>query len=288
MSDDLLERAARAMREESTPSVDDLAETRARLLASTSNKKTRRTNALRWVLPMAAAFAAGTALAATNGGLERAVHAVQSWLVEAPQQETPRAQKKRVATRSAQQTRSPIPAVAREPAVPVLPMAPAPPVVPASPIPSRPAVAEHAASDRMVVGAGERSAANHGQEEAGEEGRSGSKEPVSGAGDASRAEGTPAVSAPSPDLALYREAHRAHFVAHDYADSLSLWNAYLARFPSGIFTLEARYNRAICLVRLGRKQEAELALRPFAEGQVKGAYRQNEARSLLDALTKNP
>jgi hypothetical protein len=44
--------------------------------------------------------------------------------------------------------------------------------------------------------------------------------------------------------------------------------------------LEARYNRAICLMRLGRRTEAIAALRPFADGEWTG-YRQEEARALL-------
>src|SRR4051794_4511822 len=102
MSDDLLDLATRALREESAPSADDLAETRARLLASSTTKKARRTSALRWVLPLAAAFAAGTAFAATNGQLERAVQAMQTWLVEAPQAATPKPKPKRATKREAE------------------------------------------------------------------------------------------------------------------------------------------------------------------------------------------
>jgi len=46
--------------------------------------------------------------------------------------------------------------------------------------------------------------------------------------------------------------------------------------------LEARYNRAICLVRLGRRAGARAALAPFASGAY-GGYRQEDARALLDA-----
>jgi TolA-binding protein len=85
------------------------------------------------------------------------------------------------------------------------------------------------------------------------------------------------------EQSLYAAAHRAHFVAQDAASALRGWAAYLAAYPDGRFALEARYNRAISLVRLGRRSEARAALEPFASGDT-GGYRQREARELLDAL----
>ena len=81
---------------------------------------------------------------------------------------------------------------------------------------------------------------------------------------------------------LYRLAHEAHFSAHDYARALSGWDAYLRAAPRGRLSTEARYNRAICLLRLGRDAEARVALEPFASGKM--GYRQNEARQLLSEL----
>jgi hypothetical protein len=98
-----------------------------------------------------------------------------------------------------------------------------------------------------------------------------------------------AIKAPSASAiidtdALYREAHDAHFVRKDPAAALASWDRYLAvAGPSGRFTLEARYNRAISLVRLGRRAEAATALRPFANGDY-GGYRRDEARELLRTL----
>jgi hypothetical protein len=57
----------------------------------------------------------------------------------------------------------------------------------------------------------------------------------------------------------------------------------LAAYPSGCFAPEARYNRALVLVRLGRRAEAREALRPFAAGEL-GGYRQREAKELIDAM----
>jgi len=86
------------------------------------------------------------------------------------------------------------------------------------------------------------------------------------------------------EQALYTKAHRAHFTAHDPQAALAGWNEYLAAFPDGQYALEARYNRAISLVRVGQRAEAAKALTPFARGAY-GGYRQSEARDLLDALS---
>lgn len=94
-------------------------------------------------------------------------------------------------------------------------------------------------------------------------------------------------SAPPVDPAerrAYRTAHALHFDARDPSGALAAWDAYLSRYPSGRFAIEARYNRALCLVRLGREAEAREALAPFASGRY-GAYRQREATALTEAMT---
>jgi hypothetical protein len=104
------------------------------------------------------------------------------------------------------------------------------------------------------------------------------------AGVVTSAKPVPASSASFKDTDgdLYRLAHDAHFSAHDYARALSGWDAYLRAAPGGRLSTEARYNRAICLLRLGRDAEARVALQPFASGKM--GYRQNEARQLLSEL----
>lgn len=82
---------------------------------------------------------------------------------------------------------------------------------------------------------------------------------------------------------MYAAAHREHFVDHDPAAALHGWDAYLAAYPRGRFAIEARYNRAIALVRLGKRAEGRAALAPFADGK-EGGYRKAEARELLDVL----
>lgn len=91
------------------------------------------------------------------------------------------------------------------------------------------------------------------------------------------------VDPPDPTLALYRVAHAAHFVERDPARALAAWDAYLSAAPNGQFAPEARYNRALSLVRLGRNEEARRALEPFAQGAY-GSYRKSEASSLLAHL----
>jgi TolA-binding protein len=81
----------------------------------------------------------------------------------------------------------------------------------------------------------------------------------------------------------YRRAHEAHFRDDDPRAALSAWNAYLREYPRGAFGPEARYNRALCLVRLGRREAALEALRPLARGAF-GAYRMKEATSLIGSL----
>jgi hypothetical protein len=92
-----------------------------------------------------------------------------------------------------------------------------------------------------------------------------------------------APSAPDPNAALLAEAHRLHFTERDPARVLVAWDRYLAAAPRGRFVPEARYNRALALVRLGRRAEAEEELSTFAAGAY-GAYRRDEAKALLDAL----
>jgi hypothetical protein len=85
------------------------------------------------------------------------------------------------------------------------------------------------------------------------------------------------------DDLLYAAAHRAHFVEGDANAALSAWDAYLRAHPDGRLSVEARYNRALCLVRLRRNQEARTVLVPFRDGRF-GAYRQREAAALIQEL----
>lgn len=86
-----------------------------------------------------------------------------------------------------------------------------------------------------------------------------------------------------PEERLAFQRADALHTARDHGAALEAWDAYLARHPAGRFAIEARYARAICLVRLGRTDDARAALAPFAAG-THGQYREREARALIEAL----
>jgi RNA polymerase sigma-70 factor, ECF subfamily len=105
--------------------------------------------------------------------------------------------------------------------------------------------------------------------------------PVSGA-EPRHAEAPP-TSAQDPALERYRDAHRTHFDAGDPAAALQAWDRYLADFPASSFAADARFNRALCLLRLGQSADARRALEAFA-GAPPGTYRQRDAAALLEGL----
>jgi len=85
-----------------------------------------------------------------------------------------------------------------------------------------------------------------------------------------------------PEERLAFERADSLHTARDAA-AIGAWDAYLARYPDGRFAIEARYARALCLVRLGRTDDARDALAPFAAGRY-GRYREREASALIEAL----
>jgi len=102
----------------------------------------------------------------------------------------------------------------------------------------------------------------------------------------------PPVDAPTPgpsdaEADAYGRAHRAHFDEGAPEHALAAWDNYLRLYPQGAFEPEARFNRAICLVRLRRFAPAERALRSFADGHF-GGYRRAEAEQLLAWLRDRP
>ena len=97
----------------------------------------------------------------------------------------------------------------------------------------------------------------------------------------SRASTTRPTSGPSDaESDAYGRAHRAHFDEGAPERALAAWDDYLRLYPRGTFEPEARFNRAICLLRLRRFAQAERALRSFADGRF-GGYRGAEAEQLL-------
>jgi hypothetical protein len=94
---------------------------------------------------------------------------------------------------------------------------------------------------------------------------------------------TPDSSDAGSEARAYARAHRAHFIDQAPAQALAAWNDYLRRYPRGSLAPEAQFNRALCLVRLGRFDEATRALQAFAAGQPDG-YRQADVERLLGWL----
>jgi hypothetical protein len=90
-------------------------------------------------------------------------------------------------------------------------------------------------------------------------------------------------AATAREFELYEAAHRAHFVEKNAAAALAAWTRYLDETHAGRFALEAKYNRALSLLRLGRTAEGSSELSSFATGKH-GTYRQAEARRLIDGL----
>jgi TolA-binding protein len=251
MTDDLLARATRALREESG---DDASArlTRARVMGSLNEGRVRHRTRVAFLIPIAATFAAATVFGAAGGRAERAFDAVARVFGvhrSAPVPKAPRSTSNRAAGASTQ-----APARTEEPVAPPLPE-----VVRAPPPETTPSPVAVAATSSPVTttAAGERL-----------------RSPASGAAGAATHD---------PAFELYRSAHRAHFQGHDSARALEAWNAYLRAAPNGSFAMEARYNRGLCLVRLERAAEARSALEPFARGRF-GGYRQAEAQKLIDAL----
>jgi hypothetical protein len=88
------------------------------------------------------------------------------------------------------------------------------------------------------------------------------------------------------EASAYELAHRAHFSSRSPKRALLAWDAYLRDYPHGVFALEANFNRALCLVLLGRYSQAAVALKPFAVGKWHG-YRREEANTLLGWMSEN-
>jgi hypothetical protein len=248
MTEDILSQAARALRETTEGEDASARFTRARVMASVHQSRRRRGLRSALLIPLAAVLFGSSAWGAASGRLPAVLHAVVQLVVGGPEVEAP----------------------PTEPAAPAAPKAAARAPAPAAPV------------DESVT------------DEPGD--RDGEPTIEERAPDAAptRAKAPPAVLRPSarraaidPEgpgaYAAYRRAHAAHFGAQDPAAALAAWDDYLRVAPGGRFALEATYNRALCLVRLGRQTEARAALRPFADGTY-GAYRRREARELLDAL----
>ncbi|GAB5541770.1 MAG: hypothetical protein SangKO_015300 [Sandaracinaceae bacterium] len=91
---------------------------------------------------------------------------------------------------------------------------------------------------------------------------------------------SPADGAARIERERFERAYRLHFRGDSPEAALGAWDAYLRAHPDGRYALEARYDRALCLVRLDRLAAARVAL----EDVVQRGYRVSDARALLDAM----
>ncbi|MDI1448886.1 hypothetical protein [Polyangium sp. 6x1] len=269
MKDDVLRAATRALREEADASKGREAETRARVLATLKSRRARKLAVIRVVVPLAAVLVGSVAWAEATHRLPSVWYELKQDLgfgrdeeeapAEAPASPpAPRSVAKNMAHAApAEAPAAKAEAPAEEPTEPA----------PEAPQPSGPQVVAGEIVGAPMVAAPKVAAAP--------------------APKPSEAAPAPAAAAPAPqvdaDDALYRAAHQAHFVTRDPAAALAAWDAYLRAAPRGRFAPEAHYNRALCLVRLGRTVEAERTLDLFASGSF-GGYRKAEAKALLDAM----
>ncbi|MFK8001236.1 MAG: tol-pal system YbgF family protein [Polyangiales bacterium] len=82
---------------------------------------------------------------------------------------------------------------------------------------------------------------------------------------------------------LFSRAHRTHFDGGTSSQALRHWDDYLAAYPHGRFVPEARFNRALTLIRLGQLTQARGVLERFARGDF-GAARRTQAAELLELI----
>lgn len=262
MSDDLLGRAVQALRETSSEPNPRSGLTRARLLDSAEKRQAARgRRGVRIVFGVLGLFVAGNALARV------AEYFPEVLTVFAPPPATAPAPQPKPAPKP-----RPKPALAPATAAPEVVPAPVPATVPA-PEPAPPSVARTA--EPSVARAAEPIPERPRPRPA--------TKPLHAPQPPAEVEApaTPAPRVESAELALFRRAQSLHLAHADGA--LAAWDAYLRVAGNGVLVPEARYNRALCLVRLGRKRDARAALEPFARGDF-GEYRRREAQALLEAL----
>lgn len=277
MSDDALFRYVGAYRNENPATALDSAAIRRRLIARLAARQRRKLAVLRFALPVAAAFLGSVALAATHGVAR--FEDVRGWFgaseppvdaATAEQRAAPSPRPRPEAPERALPSPLPDPPLAVHEAVPVVAERAA--VAEARPRRAAPARVEArrtlAPTEPLAPAPSETARAPVPKAEA----------PHAANMDASDAR----RRALSADLSDYQRAHSLHFHGGDPAVALNAWNTYLAEHPSGTFAPEARFNRAVCLLRLGRRSEAKGILVPIA-GSAFG-YGRDRARAILTAM----
>jgi hypothetical protein len=308
MSDDLLERATKALRAEggAEPAPDRAAQLRARVLSQTKRRAQLRPQGLyQWAAVICLGFFATTAMANV---IRVQLPKVLEMLRQEPAAPAPAAPKSNpkkpahpkvapvVAPDAGSGTVEPsvepaapqeqlAPAVAPPANAPATPLAPAPSLAPA-PRSGKPRVATRRAPKRSVAPAPGAAVQEHDEREAAHAALPELEpEPVAqpSAAPAQPAATPPKTTAESAELALFRRAQTLH-LAHDKR-AIEAWDAFLRVAQASALAPEARYNRALGLLRATRYSEAKDALAPFADGKY-GSYRKQEAKDLLARMPK--
>jgi len=294
MSDDLLERMTKALREEGgkEPSSEQAARVRARLLSHTKRRAQLRPQSMwQWAAVVCLGFFVSTAMAhVIKVQLPRVIEALRDEPATPPKAapKRPRAVKPEQprAAVPAAPAPSPEPELAQEPAAPeaaptVANATPSDPPQQPAPAPARRARPAKTAPRPTPKPAPKPTPAS--TETALAAVIPDDEPPPAPLAPPPQAAAAKPQSAESAELALFRRAQALH-LAHD-SKAIEAWDAYLRVAGTSPLAPEARYNRALGLVRAKRFADAKNALKPFADGKY-GAYRREEARALLERLQK--
>jgi TolA-binding protein len=266
MSEERLDEAFRAMRAEVSGEADEADRTLARVLATRRAKEDRRRRTWMYLLPIAAVLAGSTAWAAASGRVS------SLWEVRSPSTTE-------VAVNDA-------PAPTSTPAM----SAPSMANTAADAVETEPTRDEKkdeedtAKKDPTSEEAPPKAMATtipHAKEPS-IRGDAASAQPAASASPIASAAAPPKFNPLAEDKADFQAAYRIHAGASPAA-AVDAWNGYLGKHPNGRFVPEARYARAVALVRSGQSAAAREALRPFAESSP-GGYRREDARQLLESL----
>jgi len=263
MTDDLLKRATNALRQETGEPELRSGLTRARMLDSAAKAQRTRGNPLRWLVSFVLTLGASTALA----------HFTHEYFPEVWNAIVPEALERNVADNQEVVRRATKP---KKKAAPVAITAPAPVAPAPAPVIEAPNTPEPVATREPEAQPHPRTKRTHAPVVA--KTPTETEAPVITVKPAVTQTPAPAESA---ELALFRRAMKLHS-AKDSA-AIAAWDDFLRVAPKSALATEARYNRALCLVRLGRSEDARKALAPFARGDMDN-YRQREAAELIDAL----
>jgi hypothetical protein len=240
---------------------------RSRMIATAASRR-RIPRMHRWLIPVAALLMGSVALAASGQSAERTWSRLVGWIEE----KTERATKAPpVAPRSHPQRANPVAVrepVARADAPRTQPVA----VIALDALPVAPPVHVASSDRRPRKGGGAHDVTAPGA-------TSSAHRPEVPGVKQSGAEGESIGS----ELSVYAAAHALHFGANNPAGALAGWQRYLREYPAGALSSEARFNEAVCLIKLGRRQEARRLLVTLSQNAAAGPG-QRQALTLLEGL----